>query len=174
MSKLRDQMLQVMQQTNFSPNTIRTYISCLVGLSKHYNKSPDELSVQQINDFLHYCSTEKGLSNSMINQTIGALKFLTINVLKREWKSLDIPRPKREKRLPDILSKEEVSKIISVTKNLKHKTLIMLAYSAGLRLNEALNLVLSDIDSQRMQIIVRQAKYTALQPILLRMELILL
>jgi integrase/recombinase XerD len=158
MSTLRNEMLQVMQQRNFSPRTIRNYLSCLSSLAKHYHKSPDLLTVKQINDFLHYCITDKGLSNSLINQTIGALKVLFVNVLRRPWEALDFPRPRPEKRLPSVLSKDEVARIIKVTRNLKHRTIIMLAYSAGLRMGEILSLTPSDIDSQRMQILVRQAK----------------
>lgn len=158
MSTLRNQMLQVMQQRNFSENTIRTYLGCLSSLAKHFNKSPDLLTVKQINEYLHYCITVKGLSNSMINQTIGSLRVLDIYVLKREWNPIDFPRPRSEKHLPSVLSKDEVERIIKVTKNLKHKAIIMLAYSAGLRLNEILRLRAEDFDSSRMQVLVKQSK----------------
>jgi site-specific recombinase XerD len=94
--------------------------------------------------------------------------------LKREWNPLDIPRPRREKKLPIVLSREEVSAIINVTTNLKHRALLMLTYSAGLRLSEVKNLKIGDIDSQRMQVRVVQAKgskdrYAVLSPVALNM-----
>jgi site-specific recombinase XerD len=172
MSTLRDQMLQVMQQKNYSPRTIKSYLSCLTQLSRHYGKSPELLSVQQINDFLHHSVTDKGLSNSLINQTIGALKVLFVNVLKREWQMLDFPRPRREMHLPAVLSKDEIARLIQVTRNLKHRTIIMLAYSAGLRLNEVLSLKPADIDSQRMQIIIRQGKGHKDRTVILSMQIL--
>lgn len=158
MSTLRKEMLQVMQQRNYCKRTINSYIGTMVHLSQYYKKSPDLLTVKEVNDYIHYCITERGLSTSFTNQLIGAFKILTVNVLKREWVTLDYPRPRYEKRLPAVLSKEEISKIIEVTKNLKHKTIIMLAYSAGLRISEVINLKPADIDSQRMQILVHQGK----------------
>jgi site-specific recombinase XerD len=172
MSTLRDQMLQVMQQKNYSPRTIKSYLSCLTQLSRHYGKSPELLSVQQINDFLHHSVTDKGLSNSLINQTIGALRVLFVNVLKREWQMLDFPRPRPEIHLPSVLSKEEIARLIQVTRNLKHRTIIMLAYSAGLRLNEVLSLKPADIDSQRMQIIIRQGKGHKDRTVILSMQIL--
>jgi len=158
MKNLREQMLQVMQQRNFSPRTIKTYLSCMSQMTKHYNTSPDLLTVKQVNAYLLYLIKDLKRSKSLVNQVIGAYKLLTVYVLKRKWKEFDIPRPKRERRLPTVLSKEEVIRIIKATRNLKHKTFIMLTYSAGLRLNEVLNLKLSDINSDRMQIMIRQAK----------------
>jgi len=127
-------------------------------MTKHYNTSPDLLTVKQVNAYLLYLIKDLKRSKSLVNQVIGAYKLLTVYVLKRKWKEFDIPRPKRERRLPTVLSKEEVIRIIKATRNLKHKTFIMLTYSAGLRLNEVLNLKLSDINSDRMQIMIRQAK----------------
>jgi site-specific recombinase XerD len=158
MKNLREKMVQVMQQRNFSERTIKTYLSCISQMSKHYKKSPDLLTVKQVNDYLLYLIKDMKRSKSLVNQVIGAYKLLTVYVLKRKWKEFDIPRPKRERRLPTVLSKEEVSRIIKVTTNLKHKTLIMLTYSAGLRVGEVLNLKLTDINSNRMQIMIRQAK----------------
>ncbi len=92
MSTLRNQMLQVMQQRNYSPRTIKTYLSCLTSLAKHYQTSPDHLSVKQVNDFLHQCIVVRGLSNSLINQMIGALRVLYVYVLKKDWNGIDFPR----------------------------------------------------------------------------------
>ncbi len=158
MKNLREKMLQVMQQKNFSPRTIATYLVCVSNLAKHYNQSPDLLTVKQVNDYLHHLIMHKHVSKSLVNQTISAYKLLKVNVLKKKWRSLDFPRPKREKYLPTVLSKEEVARIISATTNLKHKTLIILTYSAGLRISEVINLKLTDINSDRMQINIRQGK----------------
>jgi len=104
-----------------------------------------------------------------MNQTISALKILFVEVLKREWNRLDIPRPRREKKLPLILSRDEVQKILSALTNIKHRALLTITYSAGLRVGEARCLKISDIDSSRMLVRVEQAKghkdrYTVLSP----------
>mgnify|MGYP001559190347 CR=1 FL=1 len=172
MSTLRNKMIQQMQLKGYSKNTITTYIECLVNLSNHYNVSPDLLTVEQIREYIHYKLTEKKLSKSWMNQTISALKILFCQVLKREWSHLDIPRPRREKKLPVILSREEVSELINVTTNLKHRAILMLTYSAGLRLSEVSNLKIGDVDSKRMLLRILQAKgfkdrYSILSPVAL-------
>lgn len=158
MKTIRSQFIQQMQLKGYSENTIQSYVDCLIGLSKFYNTSPDLLSDQQIRDYLHHCIVEKKLSTSWVNQCVSALKILFVQILKKEWDSLAIPRIKREKKLPVVLAKEEVKAILSEIKNIKHKTILTLIYSAGLRVGEAINLKVSDIDSKRMQIRIRQAK----------------
>ena len=172
MSTLRNKMIQQMELKCYSKNTITTYIDCLASLSMYYNSSPDLLSTDQTREFIHYNLTEKKLSKSWMNQMISSLKILFCDVLRKEWNCLDIPRPRREKKLPVVLSKAEVSKIINTPINLKHKAFLMVTYSAGLRLSEVCNLKIGDIDSQRMLIRVVQAKgskdrYTILSPITL-------
>ena len=167
-------MIQQMQLKGYSKNTISTYIECLVNLSNHYNTSPDLLTVEQIREYIHYKLTEKNLNKSWMNQIISSLKIFYREILRRDWDDLGIPRPRREKKLPVVLSKEEVSKLINTPKNLKHKALLMLTYSAGLRLSEVCGLKIRDIDSQRMLIRVIQAKgakdrYTILSPVTLNL-----
>lgn len=172
MSALRNKMIQQMELKGYSKNTISTYIDCLSSLSKHYKMSPDLLSIDQIREYFHYKITVEKLSKSWINQTIGALKILYCEVLRRDWDDMAIPRPRREKKLPVVLSKDEISRIINTTKNVKHKALLMVTYSSGLRLGEVCNLRPGDIDSERMMVRVVQAKgakdrYTILSPVTL-------
>ncbi len=172
MGTLRNKMLQQMELKGYSKNTISTYIDCLSSLSKHYKTSPDLLSIDQIREYFHYKLTVEKLSKSWVNQTIGALKILYCEVLRRDWDDLAIPRPRREKKLPVVLSKDEISRIINTTKNIKHKALLMVTYSSGLRLGEVCNLRPGDIDSERMMVRVVQAKgakdrYTILSPVTL-------
>jgi len=158
MKTIRSQFIQQMQLKGYSQNTIQSYVECLIGLSKFYKTSPDLLSPQQIRDYLHYCIVEKKLSTSWVNQCVSALKILFVQVLKKDWDAIAIPRIKREKKLPVVLAKEEVKAILNEVRNIKHKTILTLIYSAGLRVGEAINLKVCDIDSKRMQIRVRQAK----------------
>lgn len=172
MSKLKEQFIQQMVLKNYSKRTIENYTRQIQGLSVYYNASPDLITRQQIRDYLqHRISVEK-VSKSWVNIFISALKILLCEVLKREWDLLDIPRPRREKKLPLILSKDEVSRLIKCTRNQKHRTIFMVAYGGGLRISEVINLKVGDIHSKRMMIRIVQAKgfkdrYCQLSPILL-------
>ena len=174
MSTLRKKMILQMQIKGYSSRTVHTYTKCVLALAVHYNTSPDLLTTQQIREYIHYRLTEKSVSKSWVNQFISALKILFCDVLKREWKHIDIPRPRREKKLPVVLAREEVKKLIDVTINLKHRAILTLTYSAGLRLSEVSNLKITDVDSKRMMLRIAQAKgfkdrYCVLSPIALNL-----
>jgi len=131
----------------------------LVQLSKYYGLSPEKVTILQLKEYLYHCKEKRGLSVSFINQTISALKILRQDVLGLEWdKDLKIKRPRRFQHLPDILSKPEVNKLVEVTTNPKHKAIIALLYSTGMRLSELLHLTLKDIDSSRMVIRITKGK----------------
>lgn len=172
MSTLRNKMIQQMQLKGYSSRTIENYTKSIIGLAKYYKTAPDLLSQQQIRDYIQYHLIEKKLSKVWCNQLVSALKILFCEILKREWNHTDIPRPRREKKLPVVLSKEEVGKLFSRTGNLKHRAILILTYSAGLRLSEVKNLKIGDIDSKRMTVRVVQAKgfkdrYSILSPVAL-------
>lgn len=158
MSELRNKMIQQMQLKGYSKRTIRNYIQSIATLAKYHHCGADVLTADQIRDYILYNINVRMLSRVWLNQLISALKILFCQVLHREWNELEIPRPRREKKLPVVLSKQEVQKIFSSLKNLKHRTMLVLIYSSGLRMGELKNLRISDIDSSRMQIRVRQAK----------------
>ena len=123
----------------------------LIGLSKHFNQSPDQISPLQLKEYLYHCKEKRVLSSSTINQTISAVKILWLDVLGKKWdEQLKIKRPRKELPIPDILSKDEILQMIEVTPNFKHKAIIALLYSSGIRGGEQINLHLRDIDSKRM------------------------
>jgi len=131
----------------------------LVQLSKYYGLSPEKVTILQMKEYLYHCKEKRGLSVSFINQTISALKILRQDVVGLEWdKELRIKRPRRPHHLPDILSKQEVNKLIEVTSNPKHKAVIALLYSTGMRIGELLYLRVYDIDSTRMVIRILNGK----------------
>lgn len=162
-------MLRHMELKGYSRRTINSYVKCIETLAVHYHRSPDLVSDEQLRAYLHERLTKDDLSRSWLNQFISALKVFYSEVLKRDWKRMDIPRPRKQRKLPVVLSKEEVKQVMDVTSNVKHRALLMLIYSAGLRLGEARRLKAADIDSHRMLVRVQQAKgfkdrYTILSP----------
>ena len=147
-----------MELKGFSPRTQDSYIAQTKRFAEYFMKSPVDLGEKEIKEYLHYLITERKLSSSYISTTYSALKFLYETTLKRQWDMKSIPRTKKAKRLPIVLSKEEVKKIIDVTTNLKHKIILATTYAAGLRVSEVANLKIADIDSSNMQIRVSQGK----------------
>jgi len=117
-----------------------------------------DITDEMIVDFLRYLVNERNISGSYQNQSINSIKFYYERVLNGQRKIYTIDRPRKEKYLPEVLSEEEVVKILNATENLKHKAILMTIYSAGLRVSELINLRIKDIDSNRMQIRVEQAK----------------
>ena len=116
------------------------------------------ISSEQFKSYLNYLVEYKKASISAINQIISAFKILQQDVLGKDWEEIRIKRPRGEHKLPVVLSKDEVEKLIQAAENIKHKAIIALAYSSGLRKEEIQTLKSSDIDSKRMTIHVRQGK----------------
>ena len=138
---------------------------------RYYGKSPDKLGKEEIEKYLYHLLQSK-TSGSGMAQAYSAIKFFYSVCLERPWELGKIPRPKTAKRLPVVLSMEEVKSIFSQVNNTKHTLILMTIYSSGLRLSEALNLKLKDIDSKRMEIRVEQGKgkkdrYTLLSDVIL-------
>ena len=158
MGRLHDQMKRDLELKNYSPKTRACYLVSVKGFALHFHRSPAELADQEIREYLHYLIHEKKVSQSVISQAYSALKFLYETTLKKDWNGFRIPRAKMGKKLPVVLSLEEIQAILSATRNLKHRALLMTIYSAGLRVSEVVHLKVSDIDSQRMVIRVQQGK----------------
>ena len=146
-------------ELRYSEKTIKLYTGLFEEFINYYPtydvKTIDE---PMIIKFLRYLITERKISITYQNQSINAIKFYYEKVLGGQRKFYFIDRPKKEKALPSVLSTEEVKAILNATENIKHKAILMTIYSAGLRISEAINLKIKDIDSERMQIRVEQAK----------------
>lgn len=151
---------QEMRIRNFSPKTIHTYL--------HYNKEllrfashklPKEINKQDIKDYLDFLFNS-GKSASTVNLIINALKFYYEQVLQRKFfiPNVGIKRPKKDKKLPIVLSKQEIVKMIKATDNLKHKLIIQILYGSGLRISEIVNLQINDIDFNRNVITIKSGK----------------
>lgn len=158
MTPLRKKMLDYMLIRGYADATIKSYIHHVQLFALHYNQCPSNSTLEEVQLYLVYLIKEKKYTQSSVNGAYSALKILFENVLAKKWDSKKIPRSKRLKTLPSILSKEEVYKLFEVTTNTKHKCLLMLLYSGGLRISEVVRLKIEDIDSKRMLIRVTQGK----------------
>jgi len=158
MSQLLEKMKMDLTLKGYSPNTQKTYLDNVSHFSKHVAKPPELLTEDDIRDYLFHSIAVRKLSSSFVNTAYSAIKFFFETTLGRDWNMKNIPRVKKAKKLPVILSKDEVKKLFDVTTNLKHKAILMTTYSAGLRVSEVCNLKVSDIDSSNMQIHIRGAK----------------
>ncbi len=174
MTPLRQRMIEDMRMRNFSKHTIAAYVSTVYRLANHYHRSPDKLNREEIRAFLVDLVEQKQVSWPYYTQILAALRFFFRHVLRRGEVVEDVRGPRPEKRLPVVLSAEEVARFFKAIPSLKHRTILMLAYGAGLRIGEAVCVRISDIDRQRKVIRVQQGKgkkdrYTMLSPALLEM-----
>lgn len=173
MTPLRQRYIDDLRLKNFSPKTIKVYVHAVAKFARHFGRSPDELSREDIRDYLVHL-IDRGIARSTCVVVRNALRHLYTDTLGRpDWLE-KLPRPKREQRLPVVLSRDEVQRLFATVTNLKQKALFMVAYDAGLRLSEIINLRIEDLDSQRMAIRVRQGKgkkdrYARLTPGLLEL-----
>jgi integrase/recombinase XerD len=158
MGKLREQMKGDLELRGLSPHTRDNYLRHVSQFSRHYGRSPRHLGEKEIKEYLLYLLREKKVSTATVNQCYHALKFLYERTLNRMWVMARVPRVRRLKQLPVVLDKEEVESLFSVTENLKHRAILMLIYSSGLRLTEAARLKVTDIDSKRMLVRIKQGK----------------
>lgn len=159
MTPLRQRMLEELQRRNYSTSTFRGYILAVKQYANYFGKSPEKLGTEEVRCFQLYLLKEKKLKPSTVEMRMAALRFLYKKVLKRRDIDLeDMPLPKVPKKLPVVLSHEEVTRLIEAAPNLKYRTILMLLYSTGLRRAEAPLIKIGDIDSERMILHVRQGK----------------
>lgn len=143
----------------YSASTIKTYLSeFLRFLERLKTTSVESLDTLNYRSYLQYLRSECSYSESSLNGAVNALKFYTDQVLDKPIVFESIPRPKQKEQLPQILSQLELKRLFSVINNRKHRVILMTAYSGGLRVSEVVNLKLSDVDSERMQLFIRQSK----------------
>ena len=158
MTELRRRMIQQMTIRGFSPRTHESYIGVVRDLAKHYRRSPDQLSVEEVQAYLEHLITTRKLSWSTCNVAASAFRFLYHVTLGRDAVAFEVPAPKQPQRLPEILSREEVARLIEAPPNPKHRLLLATIYAAGLRVSEALRLKVGDLDRGRMTLRVEQGK----------------
>ncbi len=157
MTELRNRMIDDMRIRNYSAKTIRTYVYHVAAFARHFGRSPDTLGPEHVREY-QIALTNRQVSWSTFNQSTCALRVLYLKVLKREWTVENIPFPRTPKRLPMVISVEEVRRLVESIRSQKHRAIVLAMYGAGLRVSEAVSLRMADIDSKRMIIRVHQGK----------------
>ena len=147
-----------MRIRNYSDRTIHTYSSLLTRFLAHIRRAPSEITIQDLKDYIYHRLKEDNISVSTINQIISTWRIVHVHLLGRRWEGCRITRPRREKKLPEVLSQQEARALVNSPKNLKHRAILQLMYSTGIRRGEVLSLKVSDIDSRRMVVNIRQGK----------------
>jgi len=158
MSELRQQMLADLRIRNYAERTQKIYIARVAAMARHFKRSPEQLTKEEVRGYLRELKEGRRVSRSAFAQVISALRFLYQVTLDRPEMVPHLPYPRLKRRHPVVLSAEEVVRLLRAVRNLKHRTVALVLYGAGLRISEALALQLRDVDSARMVLTVRHGK----------------
>jgi len=158
MSELRTRMIRDMTVRGFSPRTHEAYIRQVVGLARHYRRAPDQLSADEVQTYLAHLFQARKRSWSTCAQAAHAFRFLYHVTLGREKTAFHVPAPKQPQKLPDILSREEVWRLLRAGTHPWHRLLLATTYAGGLRVSEVVALKVADLDADRMTIHISQGK----------------
>ena len=158
MTHLRKIMLEELQRRNFAATTIATYLRAVEGFAKYFGKRPDHLNRDHLREYQAYLLRERKLEPRTVKLHVSALRFFFVKTLKRRYLLDDFPFPKVPRRLPVILTVEEVGRLINSAGNLMERTLLMVLYATGMRNRELRNLQVKDIDSKAMLIHIQHGK----------------
>jgi integrase/recombinase XerD len=168
----RPVMLEELQRRNFAPTTIASYLHAVEQFARHFKCRPDRLNQTHFRSYQAYLLRERKMRPLTVRLHVAALRFFFVKTLKRRYLLDDTPYPKAPQRLPQILSVEEVARVIDAADSLSHRTMLMVLYSTGMRNAELRHLQVADIDSRRMLIHIQRGKggrdrYVPLSPALL-------
>jgi integrase/recombinase XerD len=155
---LRQIMLEELRRRNFADSTIRSYLHAVEHFSRYFHRRPDQLGPEHIRQYQAALFTNLKFSPNTVTLRLAALRFFYIQVLKRGWSIAETPYPKKVFHLPEILSQEQVARLIDAAEFPFHRILLMTLYATGARRAEVAHLKISDIDSQRMVIHIRGGK----------------
>ena len=158
MTRLRKMMLEELQRRNYSAVTTRNYLRVVADFAKHFGKSPDKLGLNELRTYQAYLLRERKLTPGTVVNQVAALRFFFVKTLKRHQFRDFLPYPQDQRRLPTVLSQEEVSRLINAAGTLFRRTLLMTLYGTGMRRSEVAHLKVGNIDSQRMIIRVVAGK----------------
>jgi integrase/recombinase XerD len=155
MTPLRQKMIEDMQLQGLAESTQAAYVRAVRQLAEYYSKSPDQISEEELRQYFLYLKNDKQYARATMTVTLCGIKFFYEQTLRRHWPTLTVVRPPRERKLPVVLGREEVHRILSCVRKLHYRVCLSTIYSCGLRLQEGIRLQVSNIDSARMVIRIR-------------------
>ena len=155
---LRQKLIEDMQLHGLSSRTQEVYVVAVRQLADHYGKSPDQISEEELRQYFLYLSQVKKVSPSTFQIALSAIKFFFEYTMQRQWATLELVKPIREKKLPVVLAVEEVGRVLACVHRPRYRVCLSAIYACGLRLQEGIHLHVEDIDSQRMFIHVHRGK----------------
>jgi integrase/recombinase XerD len=158
MTRLRQQMIGELQLRNYSEATVHSYVHAVERYARYFDRSPGSLGCDEVKQYLLHLKNDNKVAWSTLHVNRAALRFLYVKTLKQRWFEEEVPPPKRRPYLPTVLSAEEITRMPELTTNLKHRTIMAVFYGTGVRVNELRQLRVSDIDSQRMVLHIRDGK----------------
>lgn len=172
MTPLRQKMIDAMLLRGFSVRTQRSYLDAVIKLSQYYSRSPEKITVDDLQKYFLYLVKERHQSSASCRLYLNACRFLYLQVL--DWKHFDveIQTPKRPQRIPELLSRAEVRRILNASTNTKHRVMLMTCYACGLRVSELVALQVKHIDSERQLLRIEQAKGAKDRPVLIGQSLL--
>lgn len=158
MTILRQKMQEDLQLNGLAPKTQEAYVRAVRQLAEYHGKSPDLLNEKEIRDYFLYLKNEKQAARGSVTIALCGIKFFYEHTLKREWHAFNLIRPEKTKKLPVVLSRQEVKGVLGQIRRLDYRTCLTTIYSCGLRLREGVTLRVSQIDSQRMMLHIQKGK----------------
>ena len=158
MTALRQRLIDELHLRGYAERTVETYVAVVARLAQHFHTAPDQLSEAQLRDYLLYLTRERQLARSSFTQALSGLRFFYEQTLGRRWTILDVARPKRDRQLPVVLSRDEVWRVLGAVRTPAYRVCLTTIYSCGLRLREALDLHVSQVDGGRRLLHVRRGK----------------
>ena len=158
MTHLRQAMLEELQRRNYAPTTVQAYIHAVERFARHFQQPPDRLDQTHLRTYQVYLLHERKLSPRTVKLHVAALRFFFVKTLQRAYSLNDLPYPKAPRRLPTVLTREEVTRLIDAARTLADRTMLMVLYSTGMRNAEMRHLGVADIDSQSMLIHIQHGK----------------
>lgn len=158
MTHLRQLMLDELERRNYSPNTVRSYLHAVEEFARHFRRSPEQLGPDHVREYQVHLFRDRKLSARTIAGQTAALRFLFVKTLRRPYLPDALPFPKHSRRLPTVLSQEEVARLIDASGNLMHRAMLMTLYATGVRRAELCRLKVADIDSERMVLHIHEGK----------------
>ena len=158
MTQLRNRMIEDLQLRGFAPKTQEAYVRAVRQLAEHFKKSPEDITEEDLRQYFLHLKNVKRVSRSTCTLALCGIKFFFEHTMGRDWKTFDLVRPPKEKKLPVVLSQEEVRRVLGCLNSFRHHVCLSTIYSCGLRLREGVQLQIADLDSDRMLIHVHKGK----------------